>query len=503
MLVRLNRLFIVCLAFTLLVRGPLSAQEPPAVIAPANVAQVALLAEAPLSDFGMPRLAWTADGGLAVGMFDGMYESTGSVKFMPAWRGMGTALETLSGIEADGVYDIAANPARAQLAVGTRSGVIIYDLTTRTTEARIGDAAGALSLTYSPDGTLLAFRNTDNAVQLWDMRTMTMVSQLADVRANAGLAFAPDGVTLAVGDMNGDVYQWNVTTQQGAWKRVPDDEVHHGGGGSLDESIAYSPDGRYLTSTSFWEFGSVRLWDVATGQAIAWLEPLPDVAESMLFDANAFSPAGDLVAITGGPNNSTRDGVYLWSVADAADTAQGQPTKNDYLAQLPHHAVSSVAFSPDGTLIASASGGMLRLWSLDVPAQAALAETHPANVVAYCAALGETPAVSAGQRAGIVWSWYATTPELLADHVSSAQYDVLLDGQPLDGWRHMSQPQPDPANDGNWTIYYYVDAPALAPGAHEIEYRLTWRYAISDGLADFGPDTTAPEDSGRCNFEVG
>lgn len=499
MLVRLSRFFAFVFLFALLARGPLSAQDTPPRITATNAADLRLLAEAPISNYGRPQLRWTADGGLAVGMFEGMNTTAGRVHFMPGWQGMDSTFETLA-LDVDGVYDLAAHPTRPQIALGTRSQVLLYDLTTRTPVLTIDHMAVALA--YSPDGRLLALRDTQDTVLVWDTTTNQPVATLTDVTTPTGLAFSPDGTTLSIGNIEGDVYLWDVASQQGRWMERADAADHGpGGGGSPDHSVQYSPDGRFLTSVSFWEFGTVRLWALDSGQVRAALAPLPEVNESILFDATAFSPASDLVATTGGQSGNTNAGVYLWDVA--AVTASPTPTAHDWVAHLPHHAVSSVAFSPDGTLVASAGGGMVRLWALNVPTQTELAARHTANVVAYCQTLDETPApVEAGQRVGLVWSWYATTPDLLADHLSSAQYDVQLDGEPLAGWRLLSQPQPDAANAGHWTAYYYVETPALSAGTHRVDYALRWAYAISDGIGTFGPGTATEQESGGCTFEA-
>jgi WD40 repeat protein len=91
----------------------------------------------------------------------------------------------------------------------------------------------------------------------------------------------------------------------------------------------------------------VKLWDPATGTAVSTLSGHAGVVSSV-----AFSPDGRLLASAG----STDKTVKLWD-----------PATGTAVSTLSGHAgvVSSVAFSPDGRLLASASGDMtVRLWLL-------------------------------------------------------------------------------------------------------------------------------------------
>lgn len=166
-----------------------------------------------------------------------------------------------------------------------------------------------------------------------------------------------------------------------------------------------------------------------------------------------------------------------------------------------------VAGSADGTHIAHLDPrGELVIWN--VPDQVALVaegiNTRKSTIIAYCDDLGGVE-FNPGhdQPANLTWSWFATEIPLVYDHMMNAEYDIQLDGTALPLWKaQRSTIHRDQSNDNHWTVYYSLDVGMLTPGEHTISYQLTWDKAISDGLADYGPDTSHPEDTGTCHFTV-
>ena len=150
------------------------------------------------------------------------------------------------------------------------------------------------------------------------------------------LAFSPDGGLLAIGDDQGRVHVWEIA----AAPQVR--SVARAVAGAV-RSLAFTADGGAVAAVG--SEGGLRFLSL-DGRASPGMRPLDGVSAATL------SADGRTAAAAG------RDGrVWLWDLRSAEPPAK-----------LPGHTgpVSAVAFSPDGTAIASASteDGTVRLWRL-------------------------------------------------------------------------------------------------------------------------------------------
>ncbi|MFD7639273.1 hypothetical protein ACFV4P_01335 [Kitasatospora sp. NPDC059795] len=180
-------------------------------------------------------------------------------------------------------------------------------------------------------------------------------------------------------------------------------------------TVAYSPDGRTM-ATGLNTGATVRLWDVTDpGRPTPLGLPLPEDPAVDSIRSVAFSPDGRTLAVGGHSGDHTRDGIVgsgvldLWDVSSAA-----HPHTLGTVEQLPWGAVQSVAFSPDGRVLAAAdSGGEIRLWSLTGPGRPTpigeplSGPAHPVRSVAF-AADGRT--LAAADAGGEVRLWNVADP---------------------------------------------------------------------------------------------
>lgn len=126
------------------------------------------------------------------------------------------------------------------------------------------------------------------------------------------------------------------------------------------------------------------------------------------------------------------------------------------------------------------------------------------NIWAYCENISAVPvSPREDQTVSIFWSWWVTRPELMQQHLDNAEYTVLLDGMLLSNWRdYATEIFNDPATNNRPSVYWYVPVGQLEPGEHTVEFRVTWRDEITDGIARFGPGTSTLEETGECTFTV-
>jgi WD40 repeat protein len=118
----------------------------------------------------------------------------------------------------------------------------------------VAHAGSVYSVTFSPDGRILAAASADGTVQLWAVHSRSLLGQLNNhAGAIASVAFSPDGRSLAAADIRGTVVLWGLRSRRPLGPAL---RTHH-----LVNSVAYSPSGRTLAAGDG-DNGTVGLWNV-------------------------------------------------------------------------------------------------------------------------------------------------------------------------------------------------------------------------------------------------
>jgi hypothetical protein len=288
------------------------------------------------------------------------------------WRTASIPILTRQPCDRPKIESIAFSPCGGQLATLSSAGeVVVWDLAS----AQIfGEVEGGGSIAFSPDGALLA-TGWGQCACLYDTATWQRIRKFAGQQHPVNcVAFAPSGDVVAVGDYRRfilwDVAAGRVLVQIPAHDRVV-------------QALTFSPDGKALASRSF---DDITLWDTTTGRALCAVAGLqgPTCDGCFAPDGKSIVSGQDKTSLGRWTLEGTRRLVfrdprargYFLSArysSDGASLASGgqdemvhlwDPDTGALRVSLPGPVgwVRSIAFSPDGRLLAAAAGPRVHLW---------------------------------------------------------------------------------------------------------------------------------------------
>ncbi len=292
-----------------------------------------------------------------------------------------------------------------------RGSVAHHDGTVRLWEVGSQGAASVLRghklyvypVAYSPDGQWIASGDWDNKVFMWDAHTMEYIASLPHSGNIRVLAFSPDSSWLVVGSaMDDSLSIWDVTTARRRNKLK-------GPGGDVVQAVAVSPDGARIAAAD--SVGAVSIMEAATGAVVDSFRMFGSA--SIAKKSLAYSPNGRFLAGTG------EDGTQI----DIRDTQTRRRS-----GRLTGHtdAISSVSFSGDGLLLASASADRtVRIWEVASLKCVAVLTGHTDAVFSAVFHPDGKRLASAGRDRSI-WLWDLATGQEVARLEGHADYVFSL-----------------------------------------------------------------------------
>ncbi|MEL6813719.1 MAG: hypothetical protein AAFP03_02770 [Cyanobacteria bacterium J06598_3] len=407
-------------------------------------------------------VAYSPDGGLIA-----VAQSNGAVTLWPAGdAGAQEIVPRKIAAHSDWVTAVAFHPEGGGIATAGRDGAIkLWAVADgQLLKTFRGHKGWVNSISWSPDGQRLVSGGEDQRIRLWDVASGQSVwERVGHGQRVASVAFSEDGQWVASGGGDRTVKLWGMKDLAGKTSVQiigdHDDQVN---------DVAFSADGKSLLSVG--ADRHVKVWRVEEGAPIADFQGHGGEVLAAAWRPNGRSDKQQIAS-------SSRDNtVRLWQVP---------------LAEPVSPALSSVQFSPDGTLLAGATwDGGIELWQREGSQWGkqltALGEKNRAEEDSHIAQIAFSPnqqQLAAAHEGGKIrlWNWMDKTAVSLlsgnADAITAVAFSPsgkwLLSGgedrtlrlwNPVDG---REQQRWDAHEDGVSAIAWHPRNRLMASGSYD------------------------------------
>ena len=304
--------------------------------------------------------------------------------------------------------------------------------------------AGHAAVAFSPDGNWIATGSQDSTIAIRDAQNGRPIHVLHGHTGGVkGLVFSPDSKWIVSASGDKTLRIWNTETGQTIHTLEGHTKPVH--------CVAVSTDGQWVASGS--EDNTVKIWDTNTGKELRTLKghraPVQGVSVNPAGHIASASRDGSIRiwnAITGDPLRRIWVGYQVFDVAFSPDGTRvasaehhsfcvqvWDVTTGEHIFTIKAHIlrVTNVEFSPDGKWIASGShDGNLKIWDANTGAQLAKMR-YPSDVhgIAFSPDGRRVAACGPGSREIRIWDPTHTAEECMTIDTDASRIAVGPNGR--------------------------------------------------------------------------
>ncbi len=218
----------------------------------------------------------------------------------------------------------------------------LWDVQTGNELLRLTTTGAVDAVAFSPNGQSVLTGCADGAVELWDIRHQSELPLFQEGYSDSknvshsAVVFSPDGKFLATGGTDG-LRLWSTVT--GQLQRIFTDS------GFIKYGMRFSTDGKYLFSGDS-SSGVISQWNLQSGERVRQFTASFFSSSTAKLNDIAISPDGRFMIATG--SQPAINQAFIWET-------QTNEQSGRLFFQIPNGYVTSLAFSPNGKFILTAT----------------------------------------------------------------------------------------------------------------------------------------------------